>query len=85
MTPATISRITAGTLSRGAADQFEGGIVAAALMGEDTQAVEAVGVIGIEREAVAVEALGFRQAARPMMPDREIEHMIGRPRGFRLS
>ena len=59
------------------ADQFERGVVAFALMGKNAEAVEAVDVIGVERETVAIEALGLRETSRAMMPDREVEQMIG--------
>ncbi len=42
-------------------DQFERGIVLAALVGEDAETVKRVRMIGVERKTVAIEAFGLRE------------------------
>ena len=51
----------------GFADKFRGGRGVAALQGKQAEIVQAVGVIGIEREDVTVTALGLGERAGLML------------------
>ena len=55
------------------ADQIDGGLVPAVLVGDSAEKMQALGVIGIAREHLPIEAFGMRQPAGLMMLDRERE------------
>ena len=63
----------------GFADEFHGGCGIAALQGKQAEIVQAVGVIGIEREDVTVTALGLGERAGLMLRHGRGEQAAGVP------
>jgi hypothetical protein len=59
------------------ADELDGGIAASGLMGQDTETVQAVGVLRVELENPAVGALGFSQPAGRVELERGVEKPVG--------
>ena len=62
------------------ADQTGSGIVPAALMGDHSQQMQRIGILGIHRQDAPVESFGVGQPAVPVMGKGGAEHLRCRAR-----
>ena len=60
----------------GPADQLDRGIRMAHLVGQDTEKVECLGMIGGAGQDLAIERLGLGQAAGLMMPQGDVQRLV---------
>ena len=77
-----------GRLSHRLADQLQGARGAAALMGDETQEMERIGIARVLAQMALVGGLGLGEIARAMMAEPGLEQVLagggracGRPRG----